>query len=113
MVASVIPQLDSEQVVGEVGNVSLHLLGDGFADRVRTPSQILSEIPKGSVHKYVPTAPADPEALPTVMVPPMAASAASLHLRRGCSLVEFVLDEGRRRSPADHTDDEANEVGAP
>lgn len=95
MVSKYLPKADTDQIVDDVKSLYKHLLGDGFADLNRMPSTIISEIPKGTVHKYEPTTPTDPNALPTLIIPPMAASATSFDLRRGCSLVEFLLDQGR------------------
>jgi polyhydroxyalkanoate synthase len=95
MVTRSLPIPETDQIVQEVRNVWTHLVGDGFADLSRMPSTVIGEVPKGAVHRYVPTTPTDPEALPVLIVPPMAASAVSFDLRRGCSVVEHLLDLGR------------------
>lgn len=95
MVTQYLPTAEAEAIVTEVKNLYKHLLGDGFADLNRMPSTIISEIPKGAVHKYEPTVATDAAALPTLIIPPMAATATSFDLRRGCSLVEFLLEQGR------------------
>lgn len=95
MVTRSLPIPETDQIVQEVRNVWTHLVGDGFADLSRMPSTVIGEVPKGAVHRYVPTTPTDPDALPVLIVPPMAASAVSFDLRRGCSVVEHLLDLGR------------------
>lgn len=95
MVTKYLPKPETDQIVHEVKNLYTHLIGDGFADLSRMPSTIIAEMPKGAVHRYLPTVPTDPDALPTLIVPPLAASAVSFDLRRGCSLVEHLLDLGR------------------
>jgi polyhydroxyalkanoate synthase len=95
MVTRYLPMPETDQLVQEVRNVWTHLIGDGFADLSRMPSTVIGETLKGTVHRYVPTTPTDPDALPTLIVPPLAASAASFDLRRGCSLVEHLLELGR------------------
>lgn len=104
MVSNFLPTAEAEQVLSDVRNLFTHLIGDGFADLNRMPSQIISEIPKGAVHKYEPTAPTDPDALPTLIIPPMAATAVSFDLRRGCSLVEYLLEQGRPLYLVDYGD---------
>lgn len=95
MVSKYLPKADADAIVNDVKNLYQHLLGDGFADLNRMPSTVISEIPKGTVHRYEPTVPTDPQALPTLIIPPMAATAVSFDLRRGASLVEFLLEQGR------------------
>ncbi len=104
MTPSLLPDQVADAIVRDVNNLYQHLLGDGFADTERMPSTVISEMPKGIVHKYEPTGPQDPDALPTLIVPPMAASAASFDLRRGCSLVEFLLEQGRPLYGLDYGD---------
>lgn len=95
MVTQYLPTAEAEAIVGDIRNLYKHLLGDGFADLNRMPSTIISDVPKGAVHKYDPTIPTRPDALPTLIIPPMAATATSFDLRRGASVVEFLLEQGR------------------
>jgi polyhydroxyalkanoate synthase subunit PhaC len=104
VVTKYLPQPDTDAIVGDVKNLFQHWVGDGFADLERMPSDTIAEIPKGTVRRYTPTAPTDPNALPTLIVPPMGGTAVSFDLRRGCSLVEFLLEQGRPLYLVDYGD---------
>lgn len=104
MVTKQLPGVEVDKIVSDVRNLYKHLLGDGFADLNRMPSDVIAEIPKGTVHRYHPTTPTDPNALPTLIIPPMAATAASFDLRQGCSLVEYLLQQGRPLYLVDYGD---------
>lgn len=69
----------------------------------RMPSVVLFDEPKCTVHRYEPTAPQG-DALPVLLIPPMAAPATCFDLRRGCSMVEYLLGEGRPTYLVDYGD---------
>ncbi len=104
MATNYLPQPDTDAIVGEIKNLFQHWVGDGFADLERMPSDVIAEIPKGTVRRYTPMAPTDADALPTLIVPPMGGTAVSFDLRRGCSLVEFLLEQGRPLYLVDYGD---------
>ncbi len=95
MVTRFLPKADTDTIVSDTRNLYDHLVGGGTADLRRMPSEVIHEAPKCTVHRYLPTTPTDPDALPTLLVPPMAATSVCFDLRRGCSLVEFLLEQGR------------------
>ena len=93
-----------DPVVRETRSVYRSLMGGGFADLRRTPSEVLFDEPKCRVHHYHPTADPDPDALPVLLIPPMAATPVCFDLRRGCSMVEFLLNTGRPTYLVDYGD---------
>jgi polyhydroxyalkanoate synthase subunit PhaC len=95
MVTKYLPKAETETIVTNTRNLYDHLIGGGVADLRRMPSTIIHESANCTVHRYQPTREADPGALPTLLVPPMAATSVCFDLRRGCSLVEYLLDQGR------------------
>ena len=95
MVTKYLPKADTDALLGEARNLYTHMVGGGFADLRRMPSDIIHEAPKGTVHRYRPTTDVDASAGPVLIVPPMAAPASAFDLRRGCSLVEYLLEQGR------------------
>lgn len=70
----------------------------------RMPSQVILEAEKCTVHRYEPTVAQAKTALPVLLIPPMAATPVCFDLRRGCSMVEFLLDEGRPTYLVDYGD---------
>ena len=103
-----LPRAGVDPVVRETRTIYRSLLGGGFADLRRMPSEVIFDEPKCTVHHYEPTADPDPDALPVLLIPPMAAIPVCFDLRRGCSMVEFLRDTGRgkktgqRNNPAGH-----------
>lgn len=69
------------------------LLRGGLADTRRTPSVVLDEGPQRTVHRY--EAVGEVTGPPVLLVPPLGAPAASMDLRRGCSLAEHLVNQGR------------------
>lgn len=67
----------------------------GLADLRPTPARIIDEGPKRTIFRYLD---ADergkPDALPVLLVPPLAAPATCFDLRRGCSMAEHMLGLG-------------------
>ena len=99
-----LPRSAVDPVVRETRTAYRSLMGGGFADLRRMPSEVIFDEPKCPVHRYEPTAPADPDALPVLLIPPMAATPVCFDLRRGCSMVEFLVDTGRPTYLVDYGD---------
>ena len=99
-----LPRSAVDPVVRETRTAYRSLMGGGFADLRRMPSEVIFDEPKCTVHRYEPTAPADPDALPVLLIPPMAATPVCFDLRRGCSMVEFLVDTGRPTYLVDYGD---------
>lgn len=66
------PLPDPQALVRETRAAYRSLLGGGFADLRRMPSEVLLDEPKCTVHRYEATAEQD-DALPVLLIPPMAA----------------------------------------
>lgn len=98
------PRPDVDPIVRETRAVYRSLLGGGFADLRRMPSEVIVDEPKCAVHRYTPTAHQPDETLPVLLVPPMAATPVCFDLRRGCSLVEYLLEQGRPTYLVDYGD---------
>ena len=86
---------DTDELLAQVRLAYRSLVGDGVADLERLPATQILEAPKGNVYRYEPSA--DPVAgrLPVLLVPPMAAISVAFDLRRGHSLAEYLLAQGR------------------
>ncbi len=104
MSPTLLPRPDVNPIVRETRSVYRSLLGGGFADMRRMPSEVIHDADKCTVHRYEPTATTDPTALPVLLIPPMAATPVCFDLRRGCSMVEFLLDESRPTYLVDYGD---------
>jgi polyhydroxyalkanoate synthase len=75
----------------------------GVADLRRMPRELVDDGPRGALYRYLPVpgvAPAHGE--PVLLVPPLGAPDFAYDLRRGCSLVEHLLAEGRPVYLVDH-----------
>jgi polyhydroxyalkanoate synthase subunit PhaC len=75
----------------------------GVADLRRMPRELVEDGPCGALYRYLPApgvAPANGE--PVLLVPPLGAPDFAYDLRRGCSLVEHLLAEGRLVYLVDH-----------
>lgn len=97
------PLPDPQALIRETRAAYRSLLGGGFADMRRMPSELILDEPKCGVHRYEPTAEVT-DALPVLLIPPMAAPATCFDLRRGCSLVEDLLATGRPTYLVDYGD---------
>ena len=76
-------------------NVFDRLSRGGLADLRQMPRAIIDEGPQRTVFRYHPTTPGPAKGTPLLLVPPLAAPALCFDLRRGCSLIEHELAEGR------------------
>ncbi len=75
-------------------NVLDMVLRGGVADLRPMPRILIDKGPSRSVDRFVGTAESAGE--PVLLVPPLAVPAFCFDLRRGCSLAEHLVDQGRR-----------------
>jgi polyhydroxyalkanoate synthase len=90
----VIPKPD--QVVSAAGNVAHKVLYGGLADLRPMPRTLIDEGTLREVYHYRPAASVQETGDPVLLVTPLAAPSLCFDLRRGCSLVEHLVTEGRR-----------------
>ena len=76
------------------GNLTDYLLHGHLADVERMPRETVVEGVGWQLHRYGPTA-ATVSGAPVLLVPPLGAPDFAFDLRRGASLVEFLLERGR------------------
>jgi polyhydroxyalkanoate synthase len=88
-----VPKLD--QVVAAAGNVAHTLLYGGLADLRPMPRTLVDDGELREVYHYRPVAGVHPVGDPVLLVTPLAAPALCYDLRRGCSLVEHLVTQGR------------------
>src|SRR5689334_7870590 len=69
------------------------LLRGRLADTSPLPSTVIATAPQLTLHRYHRAQPSTHD-LPVLLVPPLAAPAVCFDLRRGCSLVEHLLEAG-------------------
>ncbi|GAA2127515.1 alpha/beta fold hydrolase [Nocardioides bigeumensis] len=84
-----------DQVVAAAGNVAHSLLYGGLADLRPMPRTLVDDGELREVYHYRPAAGVDPSGDPVLLVTPLAAPALCYDLRRGCSLVEHLVTQGR------------------
>ena len=83
------------QVVSAAGNLAHRLVYGGLADLRPMPRTLVDQGTLREVYHYEPAAHARDDGDPVLLVTPLAAPALCYDLRRGCSLVEHLLDGGR------------------
>lgn len=84
-----------DQVVAAAGNV-VHLVRHrGLADLRPMPRTPVDEGDGHTVHRYDPDPVVTPQGDPVLLVSPLAAPPGCYDLRRGCSLVEHLVGDGR------------------
>lgn len=76
-------------------NVFDRLSRGGLADLREMPRSIVDEGRQRTVYRYHRTTPGRAKGAPVLMVPPLAAPALCFDLRRGCSVIEHELSQGR------------------
>lgn len=76
-----------------IRNLAQFLTSRGIADTSDTPSTVIDEGRTRTVSRYEPVA--ERSGLPVLLVPPLGAQAKSMDLRRGCSLAEHLVAQGR------------------
>jgi polyhydroxyalkanoate synthase len=84
-----------DQVVSAAANVAHKVLYGGLADLRPMPRTLIDEGVLREVYHYRPRASAREHGDPVLLVTPLAAPALCFDLRRGCSLVEHLVEQGR------------------
>jgi polyhydroxyalkanoate synthase len=84
------------QVVSAASNVAHKLLYGGLADLRPMPRTLIEDGELREVYHYRPAAEVIESGDPILLVTPLAAPAICFDLRRGCSLVEHFVTQGRR-----------------
>lgn len=84
-----------EQLVAAAGNVAHTLLYGGLADLRPMPRTLIDDGELREVHHYRPAKDVPQTGDPVLLVTPLAAPALCFDLRRGCSLVEHLVEQGR------------------
>ncbi|WP_435746325.1 alpha/beta fold hydrolase [Nocardioides sp. SYSU DS0663] len=84
-----------DQVVSAAGNVAHKVLYGGLADLRPMPRTLIDEGTLRQLYHYRPRATVREQGDPVLLVTPLAAPAICFDLRRGCSLVEHLLEGGR------------------
>ena len=84
-----------DRVAAAAGNVAHKVLYGGIADLRPMPRQLIDEGMLREVYHYRPAADVEQQGDPVLLVMPLAAPSACYDLRRGCSLVEHLVQGGR------------------
>ena len=84
-----------DQVVSAASNVAHKIFYGGLADLRPMPRTLIDEGTLREVYHYRPAATAREQGDPVLLVTPLAAPALCFDLRRGCSLVEHFVTQGR------------------
>lgn len=84
-----------DQVVAAAGNVAHTLLYGGLADLRPMPRTLIDDGELREVYHYRPAPDVPETGDPVLLVTPLAAPALCYDLRRGCSLVEHLVTQGR------------------
>jgi polyhydroxyalkanoate synthase subunit PhaC len=84
-----------DQVVSAAANVAHKMLYGGLADLRPMPRSLIDEGVLREVYHYRPQGTAQEHGEPVLLVTPLAAPALCFDLRRGCSLVEHLVQQGR------------------
>jgi polyhydroxyalkanoate synthase len=84
------------QIVAASGNVARKLLYGGVADLRTMPRILIDEGSFREVYHYRPSETVAETGDPVLLVTPLAAPSLCYDLRRGCSLVEHLVEGGRR-----------------
>ena len=84
-----------DQIVAASANVAQKVLYGGLADLRPMPRPLIDEGELREVHHYRPAGKVKQEGDPVLLVTPLAAPSSCYDLRRGCSLVEHFVTQGR------------------
>jgi polyhydroxyalkanoate synthase len=84
-----------DQVVSAASNVAHKMLYGGLADLRPMPRTLIDDGVLREVYHYRPSGGAAETGDPVLLVTPLAAPATCFDLRRGCSLVEHLVTQGR------------------
>ena len=94
--------LTPEGIGAAAGNLLERLTTGHLADTRPMPRVVIDEGPQRAVYRYTPHAGTKGSGPPVLLVPPLAAPALCFDLRRGCSMVEHLVQEGRRAYMVDY-----------
>lgn len=92
---ALVPIPSTTSVAAAAGNVAHKLLYGGLADLRPMPRTLIDEGILREVYHYRPLAGVEQIGDPILLVTPLAAPSSCFDLRRGCSLVEHLLQQGR------------------
>src|SRR5581483_2128554 len=92
---ALVPIPSTNSVAAAAGNVAHKLLYGGLADLRPMPRTLIDEGILREVYHYRPLAGVEQIGDPILLVTPLAAPSSCFDLRRGCSLVEHLLQQGR------------------
>lgn len=92
---ALVPIPSTTSVAAAAGNVAHKLLYGGLADLRPMPRTLIDEGILREVYHYRPLAGVEQTGDPVLLVTPLAAPSSCFDLRRGCSLVEHLLQQGR------------------
>ncbi len=84
----------ADELIDSAANAFDMFVGGGVADLTRTPSSIIEESAQCTVRRYRPPARHRADRAPVLLVPPLAAPASCFDLRRGCSMVDHLIQRG-------------------
>ena len=84
-----------DQVLAAAANVAQRVVYGGLADLRPMPRTLIDEGTLREVHHYRPAAHVRDVGDPVLLVTPLAAPSLCYDLRRGCSVVEHLVDAGR------------------
>src|SRR3954469_25813929 len=84
-----------DQLLSAAGNVAHVLLRGGVADLRPMPRTLIDEGDLREVYHYRPDDEVVEQGDPVLLVTPLAAPSTCFDLRRGCSLVEHLVSQGR------------------
>ena len=84
-----------DQVISAAGNVAHKVLYGGLADLRPMPRTLIDDGTLREVYHYRPAAKVREQGDPVLLVTPLAAPSSCFDLRRGCSLVEHLVGQGR------------------
>src|SRR3954452_3798258 len=84
-----------DQVVSAAGNIAHRVIYGGLADLRPMPRTLIDDGTLREVYHYRPAAGVHADGDPVLLLTPLAAPAICYDLRRGCSLVEHLVDAGR------------------
>jgi poly[(R)-3-hydroxyalkanoate] polymerase subunit PhaC len=84
-----------DQLVAAAGNIAHALLYGGVADLRPMPRTLIAEGTLREVYHYRPADDVPAQGDPVLLVPPLAAPALCFDLRRGCSVVQHLVERGR------------------
>ncbi len=85
---------NGERLTAAAENVASKVFGNGVADLTPVARVLIDSGPARSVYRFV--SGQETSGQPVLLVPPLAAPALCFDLRRGCSLAEHLVADGRR-----------------